>query len=668
MSTRRLAAIMFTDIVGYTAMMQENEAHAVSVRQRHREVFERLHEQYQGTILQYYGDGTLSIFDSAVAATQCAIDMQLAFQEEPPVPLRIGIHTGDIIYSEQEAIGDGVNVAARVESIASAGSVMVSGQVAKYLNNQSDIPLLSMGHFAFKNVQEELEVFAVDREGLDVPNPKAITGKFSKHRAPNAKSGLAKVPIWARYLGGFALFLILAPIIYFPLYRTFSGSAANQDNLALQNLPAVSYEDQKRFYVSSFDNMGTDTTTDWLSLGIPYALEMDWDQDPHVLSIYPEGMEPAPMNSELEAAQNYKCDYLLRGNYEQKSDGYGIEISLYEVPNGQLFKQMSFWGEDFFSLLDTVSLETKKVLGVTEAELRTARDLPMRQILTNSIPAYRTLCQSYEGYLKQDYSKIGLYEKQAVGMDSSFAWAALMTATTAYSFLQSDEMAKKYIDLAMKHRKRLPEVFDAKVRQLNYRIADEPEKALELSKLLVELHPGNFSYRQNLINDYYSQDQFGAVMEQIEILQSLREDPCELFYLEGNTLLRMGEIKKGIERTLSCQRSYPNNASLAQTLGELYLADEQYEKARQSFQRAELLESSYLDWDKLEPHLSYMQDSIDRKDLPDLYENLVARYYHNRSTLFYFDVNTNGQLLFINGPRQQKYPYYPVGGNRFVAT
>ncbi|MEL6653116.1 MAG: adenylate/guanylate cyclase domain-containing protein, partial [Bacteroidota bacterium] len=94
MSTRRLAAIMFTDIVGYTAMMQENEAHAVSVRQRHREVFERLHEQYQGTILQYYGDGTLSIFDSAVAATQCAIDMQLAFQEEPPVPLRIGIHTG----------------------------------------------------------------------------------------------------------------------------------------------------------------------------------------------------------------------------------------------------------------------------------------------------------------------------------------------------------------------------------------------------------------------------------------------------------------------------------------------------------------------------------------------------------------------------------------------
>ncbi|MEL7342462.1 MAG: adenylate/guanylate cyclase domain-containing protein, partial [Bacteroidota bacterium] len=248
MSTRRLAAIMFTDIVGYTAMMQENEAHAVAVRNRHREVFVRLHEQYQGTILQYYGDGTLSIFDSAVAATQCAIEMQLAFQEEPKVPLRIGIHTGDIIYSEEEAIGNGVNVASRVESVATSGSVMVSKRVADYLQNQSDIPLLSMGHFAFKNVKEELEVFAVDREGLDVPNPKKISGKFTKHRAPNEKQGLAKIPIWARYIGGFVLFLILAPVIYFPLYRTFSSSAAEQPNSLMQNLPEISFEDQKRLY------------------------------------------------------------------------------------------------------------------------------------------------------------------------------------------------------------------------------------------------------------------------------------------------------------------------------------------------------------------------------------------------------------------------------------
>ncbi|MEL6846693.1 MAG: hypothetical protein AAFP02_26100, partial [Bacteroidota bacterium] len=289
-----------------------------------------------------------------------------------------------------------------------------------------------------------------------------------------------------------------------------------------------------------------------------------------------------------------------------------------------------------------------------------ARDLPVKQILTNSLPAYKLLCQSYERYVKRDYSEVCKYEQQAIEIDSSFAWAAFMVATSAYSYLQNDEMAKQYIELAMKHRKRLPDLFEARIRQLNFRIADEPEKALELSKLLVELNPGNFSFRQTLVNDYYLQDQYEEALEQVKTLQALRNDPCELFYLEGNMLLRMGEIKEGIERTLSCQEAHPNNASLAQILGELYLADEQYDQAAQWFQRAELLESNYLDWDKLQPHLSFMQDSAEAKELPTTYKQLSGKYFGFSSAAFYFNVSTNGRLLFINGSRQQKYPYYPV--------
>ena len=75
-STRKLAAIMFTDIQGYTALMQTDEAKALEMRNRHREVFQRLHKEYNGTILQYYGDGTLSVFDSAIDAAQCGVEMQ----------------------------------------------------------------------------------------------------------------------------------------------------------------------------------------------------------------------------------------------------------------------------------------------------------------------------------------------------------------------------------------------------------------------------------------------------------------------------------------------------------------------------------------------------------------------------------------------------------------
>ena len=78
---RQLAAIMFTDIMGYTALMHQNEKKAATIRERHRAVFQAEHESYKGEILQYYGDGTLSIFQSAVEAVECAITMQQAFQE-----------------------------------------------------------------------------------------------------------------------------------------------------------------------------------------------------------------------------------------------------------------------------------------------------------------------------------------------------------------------------------------------------------------------------------------------------------------------------------------------------------------------------------------------------------------------------------------------------------
>ena len=137
--TRQLAAIMFTDIQGYTTLMQKNEELAVQAREKHRRIFNSITKKFEGKILQYYGDGTLSIFNSAIDAVNCSIEMQLGFREEPIIPVRIGIHTGDIIFSEEEIIGDGVNVASRVESLATPGSVLISGKVFDEIKNQKSI-------------------------------------------------------------------------------------------------------------------------------------------------------------------------------------------------------------------------------------------------------------------------------------------------------------------------------------------------------------------------------------------------------------------------------------------------------------------------------------------------------------------------------------------------
>ena len=136
---RQLSAIMFTDMQGYTSIMRYDEKKAIALRERHREIFQAATEKYNGKIIQYFGDGTLSIFKSTVEAVNCAVDMQLAFLQEPTIPVRIGIHVGDIVYSENDIIGDAVNIASRIEALGEPGSILISDKVHDQIRSHRDI-------------------------------------------------------------------------------------------------------------------------------------------------------------------------------------------------------------------------------------------------------------------------------------------------------------------------------------------------------------------------------------------------------------------------------------------------------------------------------------------------------------------------------------------------
>ncbi len=177
---RKLAAIMFTDMIGYTALMQEDETIAKKNRDRHRSTQATATENHNGEIVQYYGDGTLITFDSAIEAVKCAIEIQKLLQQEPKIPLRIGIHTGDIVRDSDGIYGDGVNLASRIESLAVAGSVMISEKVFDDIKNHSDLKTYCMGHFDLKNVRRPIEVYAVANEGLIGPRRDEMKGKLKE--------------------------------------------------------------------------------------------------------------------------------------------------------------------------------------------------------------------------------------------------------------------------------------------------------------------------------------------------------------------------------------------------------------------------------------------------------------------------------------------------------
>lgn len=171
---RMLAAIMFTDMVGYTALMQEDERRAIENRDRHRRVLQDSSAKHNGNILQYYGDGTLIIFNSAIEAVDCAIEIQQELQKEPKISLRVGIHTGDIVYNEEGIYGDGVNVASRIEGLATSGSVLISGKLYDEVKNHHAFNTVSLGEFDLKNVKKPMEVYALTNKGLITPTEKEI--------------------------------------------------------------------------------------------------------------------------------------------------------------------------------------------------------------------------------------------------------------------------------------------------------------------------------------------------------------------------------------------------------------------------------------------------------------------------------------------------------------
>ena len=168
---RKLAAILFADMTGYTAMMQEDEARAKLLRNHQRETLETLIPGHRGTIIQYFGDGTLSIFDCGLDAVRCAVEIQRELQREPKVNLRIGIHSGDIVYDHQGVYGDCVNLASRIESLSVPGAVLISDKVYDEVKNQKDIATTILGKFNLKNVKRQVEVYAIANEGLIVPTP-----------------------------------------------------------------------------------------------------------------------------------------------------------------------------------------------------------------------------------------------------------------------------------------------------------------------------------------------------------------------------------------------------------------------------------------------------------------------------------------------------------------
>jgi adenylate cyclase len=175
---RKLAAIMFTDMVGYSALAERNEELALELLEEHRRLLRSIFPKHRGSEIKTIGDGFLAEFSSALAAVQCGIEIQEKIAKRNSVnpsqgnfQVRIGIHAGDVVHRDDDVIGDGVNIAARIEPLAEAGGICISQQVFDQVENRVAKSLKRMGQVKLKNMMRPLEVYGVVCEGAATGPP-----------------------------------------------------------------------------------------------------------------------------------------------------------------------------------------------------------------------------------------------------------------------------------------------------------------------------------------------------------------------------------------------------------------------------------------------------------------------------------------------------------------
>ena len=188
---RKLAAIVFTDIVGFTKLTAKDQTLASTLLTQQRDAFKPIVESHGGTWLKEMGDGLLLIFDTVTDAVECCIKIQEEALKIEEMVLRIGIHQGEILMLENDVIGDDVNVASRIEAFSAPGGIAISGKVYDAIVREMHYKTKYLGRPKLKGVGQDVTVYCIISHGLPETPLSALSAKLEQPRSKSFYPGIA---------------------------------------------------------------------------------------------------------------------------------------------------------------------------------------------------------------------------------------------------------------------------------------------------------------------------------------------------------------------------------------------------------------------------------------------------------------------------------------------
>lgn len=413
-STRQLAAIMFTDIAGYTALMGKDEKRAFDILKKNREIQKPLIKRYNGTWIKELGDGVLASFNTVTDAVFCAAAIHQACSGIDDLKLRIGIHLGEVIFENNDVFGDGVNIASRLQAMASVGNTWVSEAVYKNLVNKKEVTSEFVREEQLKNVTDPVKVYEITVKEIPGYLPDNI--KAYQYQSSANKPGKKK----AIYLtaGLMVLSLIAAYFLFFNP-QTKLGKSNTTDT-------------QKSIAVLYFQNMTGDKEQEYFSDGLTEEITSRLAK---IKGLSVRGRTSVlPYKGKAEnikkIAEELKVTTILEGSVRQSGNTVRITAQLIDAKTDTHYWSQDFTRElkDIFQLQSDVAHAIAKKL---EIKISGETSDKINQGTTKNIVAYDYYLKARHIAFNQ-YYYIGdsvafersrtMYEK-AIEFDPNFALA-----------------------------------------------------------------------------------------------------------------------------------------------------------------------------------------------------------------------------------------------------
>ncbi len=421
---RKLTAILSADVKGYSRLMEEDEVATLKTLTGHMQVITELVEQHKGRVVSTAGDSLLVEFASVVDALEFAVAIQRELHirntelpESRRMEFRIGINLGDVIEERDTIYGDGVNMAARVQSLAEAGGICISGTVYEHVERKLPLSYEYLGEQTVKNIEKPVRVYRILTEPR-VLVPQAPVDKKAKPR-PWQRVALS--------LGVILIVLVAAIVAYFSL-----RPSAPRVEVASKEKMAFPLPDKPSIAVLPFTNMSDDPKQDYLADGLAEEIINALSKLSNVFVIARNSSfsYKGRQVKVQQVAEELGVRYVLEGSVRKMGDKVRITAQLVDALTGNhlMSEQYERDLKDLFALQDDVTMKVLTSLRVHLTEGESARTFARG---TKNLEAYLKLLQAYEQrtiYNKESVARARQLAEEAIALDPGYALAYSLLA------------------------------------------------------------------------------------------------------------------------------------------------------------------------------------------------------------------------------------------------